>query len=109
VTASFRAGQVVTVFRSRLRDDHDDRYDAINAELHERAARLGGLIDVSSFVAEDGERVTIVTFEDRATHERWASDLVHRDAQQLGRAGIYADYSIQVTECSSARRFEAAQ
>ena len=42
---------------------------------------------MTSFVAEDGERVTVVTFEDRASHERWATDAVHRDAQRLGRDG----------------------
>jgi heme-degrading monooxygenase HmoA len=105
VTHAFEPGQVVTVFRSRLRVDADPRYEALDAELRARAHALGGLVDVTSFVAEDGERVTVVTFEDRASHERWATDAVHRDAQRLGRDGVYAAYSIQVGECRHATSF----
>jgi heme-degrading monooxygenase HmoA len=100
VTAPFAAGQVVTVFRSRLRDDVDPRYEPLDGALRARAAALGGLVDVTSFVADDGERVTVVTFADRESHERWARDAVHRDAQRLGREGVYASYSIQVADCT---------
>jgi heme-degrading monooxygenase HmoA len=108
VTERFGPGQVVTVFRSRLREDADARYVALDKELRDRASSLGGLIDVSSFIAEDGERVTVVTFEDRASHDRWAADPVHGGAQRLGRAAIYSEYSIQVADCSRAVEFEAA-
>ncbi len=101
----FSAGHVVTVFRSTLRDDADEGYDALNQEMNARAASLGGLVEVKSFVADDGERVTIVTFEDRDAHDRWASDPAHRLAQQRGRDAIYATYSIQVADCSRATQF----
>jgi heme-degrading monooxygenase HmoA len=105
VTGRFGPGQVVTVFRSRLREDADARYVALDHELRERARSLGGLVDVSSFVAEDGERVTVVTFQDRVSHDRWAADPVHREAQRFGREAIYAAYSIQVAECTRAVGF----
>lgn len=101
----FGRGQVVTVFRSRLRHDADTGYTSLDRELRDRAHALGGLVDVTSFLADDGERVTIVTFEDRQSHDRWASDPVHRRAQQLGRDGIYAAYSIQVAECTRVASF----
>lgn len=106
MTRTFEPGQFVTVFRSRLIADADPRYESLDDELRDRARRLGGLVDVKSFAADDGERVTIVTFEDRESHDRWASDPVHRDAQQLGRDGVYAEYSIQVGECCHASRFD---
>jgi heme-degrading monooxygenase HmoA len=93
---------VVTVFRSNLREPPDPGYEELDRAMRERAASLGGLVEVKSFVAEDGERVTVATFEDRAAHERWARDPLHRDAQQRGRDRIYARYSIQVGECSHA-------
>jgi heme-degrading monooxygenase HmoA len=105
VSASFAEGQVVTVFRSRLRDDADATYEALDESLRARAARLGGLVEVKSFVADDGERATLVTFLDRASHERWASDDEHRAAQRLGRVSIYSAFSIQVAECTSERTF----
>jgi heme-degrading monooxygenase HmoA len=106
VTARFGPGQVVTVFRSRLRGDVDPSYASLEAELRERAHTLGGLVDVTSFVADDGERVTVVTFEDRASHRRWATDPVHRDAQRLGREGVYSAYSIQVADCTHTASFD---
>ena len=101
----FSRGQVVTVFRSRLRDDADASYASLDEELRDRAHALGGLVDVTSFIADDGERVTVVTFEDHQSHDRWASDPVHRRAQQLGRDGIYSAYSIQVAECTRVASF----
>jgi heme-degrading monooxygenase HmoA len=105
VTGRFAPGQVVTVFRSRLLDDVDERYEPLNEEMVERARGIGGLVDVTSFVADDGERVTIVTFVDRESHDRWAADDVHRDAQRFGRERVYSEYSIQVTECTRTSSF----
>ena len=105
MTEQFAPGQIVTVFRSRLRDDTDPAYEALDESLRERARGLGGLVDVKSFAADDGERVTLVTFADRATHERWARDDVHRDAQRRGRSSIYSAFSIQVAECTNAQDF----
>jgi len=107
VSDPFATGQVVTVFRSRLRDDVDPRYEALDREMRDRAHGLGGLVDVKSFTADDGERVTIVTFVDRECHARWACDPVHRDAQRFGREAAYAAYSIQVGDCTRAVTFEA--
>lgn len=105
MTPRFEPGQVVTVFRSRLADDVDARYEPLNEELLARAKGIGGLVDATSFVAEDGEHVTVVTFEDRASHDRWAADTVHRDAQRLGREHVYLEYSIQVAECTRTSSF----
>lgn len=98
----FAAGQVVTVFRSRLKAEPTASYLELDQQLRDRAASLGGLVDVKSFTADDGERVTVVTFIDRASHDRWASDDVHRAAQRLGKDEVYADYSVQVAECTRA-------
>ncbi len=103
----FGPGQVVTVFRSRLVDAPDERYEELNERLQRRAHELGGLVEVKAFAADDGEHVTLVTFEDRASHERWATDPVHRDAQALGRSSVYAAYSVQVADCTGVAVFEA--
>lgn len=104
----FAEGQIVTVFRSRLRDDADAGYLSLDEEMRTRAASLGGLIEVKSFGSEDGERVTIVTFADRESHDRWAHDPVHADAQRFGREAVYATYSIQVGDCIRAVEFDAS-
>ena len=91
-------GECITVFRSRLRDDVPDRYFELAAELHERARGFAGFVEFKQFVADDGERVTLVTF-DSAEHEAaWRDDVQHRAAQQEGRTAFYAEYDIAVTE-----------
>lgn len=108
MTGRFAPGQVVTVFRSQLLEAPDSRYEALDERLRERAASLGGLVEVKSFCADDGERVTLVTFEDPESHERWANDEAHRRAQALGRDAVYRTYSIQVCECRRVAGFDAA-
>jgi heme-degrading monooxygenase HmoA len=88
-------GQVVTVFRSRLRPDAD-AYPEHAARMSELARTMPGYVEHKVFVAEDGERVTLVTFADRASHDAWGRDPQHRDAQQAGVRDYYDEYSISV-------------
>lgn len=88
-------GQVVTVFRSRLRADAD-AYPEHAARMSELARTMPGYVEHKVFVAEDGERVTLVTFADRASHDAWGRDPQHRDAQQAGVRDYYEEYSIAV-------------
>ncbi len=91
-------GESLTVFRSRLREDAPDRYFELAAQLHDRARTFPGFVEFKQFVADDGERVTLVTF-DSAEHEAaWRDDVDHRAAQQQGRDAFYAEYDIAVTD-----------
>jgi len=94
-------GQVVTVFRSRLRADAD-AYAEHSARMSERARTMPGYVEHKSFTAEDGERVTLVTFADRASHDAWARDPEHREAQRAGVADYYEEYAITVAEVDRA-------
>jgi heme-degrading monooxygenase HmoA len=95
----------ITVFRSRLRDDVPDRYFALATELHERAKGFPGFIEFKQFVADDGERVTLVTF-DSAEHEAaWCDDPEHRAAQQEGRERFYSEYDVAVCEVQQRHRW----
>ncbi len=95
---------IVTVFRSRLRPDHDGY--AATADAMEAAARtMPGFVDFKTFVAGDGERVSLVTFDSREHHEAWRDDPGHREAQRRGRSDWYAEYHIQVCERLYERRF----
>jgi heme-degrading monooxygenase HmoA len=91
--------EVVTVFRSRLRDDaYDNGYAERAAEMIERARQNPGFLEHKSFVAEDGERVSIVRFDSPESHEAWARDAGHREAQQQGRVEFYTEYNITVAD-----------
>jgi heme-degrading monooxygenase HmoA len=94
-------GQVVTVFRSRLRPDADAYHD--HAERIGALARtMPGYVEHKTFVAEDGERVTLVTFADRDSHDAWGRYPEHREAQRAGVRSYYEEYSISVGEVDRA-------
>lgn len=101
----FTEGQIVTVFRNRLRDDNVDEYYRHAAEILALAREMPGFVDFKTFAAEDGERVSLITFTDAASQRAWATQADHRAAQKAGRASYYASYSIQVGTCTSARSF----
>lgn len=97
--------EVVTVFRNRLRAEGADEYGALSPHILELARSMPGFVDAKTFTAADGERVTVVTFADRASHEAWRDHPEHRDAQRRGIEEFYADYSIQVAEVTYSHRF----
>jgi heme-degrading monooxygenase HmoA len=66
----------------------------------EAAARdMPGFVDFKTFEAEDGEKVSLVTFASAEDHRAWRDDPRHRAAQQQGRDQFYERYSVQVGEC----------
>ena len=101
----FTEGQVVTVFRSRLRPDHLADYDSTAALMSSLAAQMPGYVEHKAFTAEDGERVTVVTFADRASQQAWRLHPDHQVAQRRGRESFYTSYSLQVAEVTAVSQF----
>ena len=95
------AGQVVTVFRNRLRPDAE-AYPDHAARMGALARTMPGYVEHKAFTAEDGERVTLVTFADRASHDAWGRHPEHREAQRAGVRDYYEEYSISVGEVDRA-------
>jgi len=101
----FGPGQIVTVFRNRLDPDGIAGYGPRAEEIEALARSMPGFVDVKSFVADDGERVTISTFADAESVRAWRDDTEHRVAQHQGRSTFYTEYTIQVCETRRATRF----
>ena len=97
----FAPGQVLTVFRSRLAAGHLAEYAETAARMDELARTMPGYVEHKAFTAEDGERVTLVTFADRASHDAWRTHAEHRIAQRRGREAFYETFSLQVADVSS--------
>ena len=70
----------------------------MDAEMDERARRFPGFVDVKSYTADDGERLTVVWWQDADSLRAWADDVRHRQAQALGRAQWYEYYKMDVAE-----------
>ena len=66
---------------------------------------MPGFVDYKTFAAEDGERVTIVTFASLEAHQAWRDHPEHRQAQRLGRERFYESFSIQVGACLTETSF----
>jgi heme-degrading monooxygenase HmoA len=95
---------IVTVFRSRLRPGIDDEYMKWATRMSELAPTMPGYISHKGFVAPDGERVTIVEFENEEAQKAWSRQSEHLDAKKKGRADFYSEYKIQV--CTVERQHE---
>jgi heme-degrading monooxygenase HmoA len=91
---------VLTVFRSRLRPDAKD-YPDTAARMSELARTMPGYISHKVFVAEDGERVTLVEFESEEAQRAWRVHPEHVAAQKKGRQAFYSEYRLQI--CSVQR------
>lgn len=100
--------QIVTVFRSRLKPGVDADYAVVARRMNELATEMPGYVEHKSFQAEDGERVTIVTFADQSSHDAWRNHPEHRAAQEQGRERFYSEYSLVVALEQSRREFHTA-
>ena len=98
---------LVTVFRSRLDPANVDEYYRTAARMSEMAKTMPGYISHKAFTAEDGERVTIVEFEDGKTQEAWRTRLEHLEAQKQGRRQYYTEYKLQVCTVVRESSFKA--
>lgn len=99
------SGQVLTVFRNRLAAASADDYGALSPHILQLARSMPGFVDAKTFTAADGERVTVVTFADRTSHEAWRDHPEHRAAQRRGIEEFYDEYSIQVADVTYDHRF----
>lgn len=98
---------IVTVFRSRLKDEGRADYFDLVPQMGSLAQTMPGYRSHKVFTAEDGERAVIVEFEDEASQRDWATNPLHVAAKKQGRANFYAEYSVQVCEVLRESRFKA--
>jgi len=96
---------IVTVFRSRLRAGVEELYDTWANEMSTIAHELPGFVEEKTFVAEDGERVTIVLFVDQTSHDVWRTHPRHQVAQQIGREKLYSEYHVYSAEIAYSKSF----
>ena len=98
---------IVTVFRSRLRPDAVEEYQVWADRMSELARSMPGYVSHKVFTAEDGERVTVVEFEDENAQRSWAENAEHVQAKGKGRRSFYAEYKLQVCRVIREARFSA--
>jgi heme-degrading monooxygenase HmoA len=98
---------LVILFRSKLTPEAAEGYPEMAAEMDAHARTFDGFIEVKSFLAEDGERLTVVWWRDEESLAVWRNDARHRFAQQQGRARWYEYYRMDVAEIVRRKEFTA--
>jgi heme-degrading monooxygenase HmoA len=91
---------ILLLFRSRFSDKVDDEYDRTERYLMEKVQKHAGsdLVQIKSYVSDDGERLALIWWRNPETLAWWRSDPEHRAAQRLGRELWYSFYELTVTE-----------
>lgn len=97
---------LVILFRSKLTETAGDDYATMAAEMDAHARTFPGFIDVKSFKAEDGERLTVVWWQDEETLKAWRTDARHREAQSHGRKHWYQYYKMDIAQIVRVNNFE---
>ena len=87
---------IVTIFRSRHNPGVHDEYGPMAQRMSELAKKVPGYISHKGFVADDGERVTIVEFESEAALRAWQVDREHGKAKRRGIESFFSEYSFQI-------------
>jgi len=99
---------IYTLFFSRLRpmeSDLEAEYTRRNDDLLRRVRQdYPGFVDSKTFVADDGERLTVVRFRDIDSQRAFKLDATHQTAQARGREDFYTHYRIAV--CDELRSHE---
>ena len=92
---------IVTVFRTRLNSGVENEYGPMAERMSLLAQTVPGYISHKGFIAEDGERVTIVEFASEEALHGWGVHPEHIKAKRRGVEGFFSQYKFQI--CSVIR------
>lgn len=98
---------IVTVFRSRLNPDAQDEYGLMARRMSELARTIPGYVSHKGFIAEDGERVTIVEFETEEALRQWKIHPEHAKAKRRGIDSFFSGYKLQICQVIKSRAWVA--
>jgi heme-degrading monooxygenase HmoA len=93
---------IVTLFRNRLRPDAGADYSEWLTRMRDIVTKMPGYISHKVYIAEDGERCTVVEFDTEEHQRAWSTHPEHVQAKGKGRSSFYSEYNLQV--CSLLRQ-----
>ena len=100
----------LVVFRNRKHDGFDAAaYTADAAQMEELARAQPGFVSFKSYVADDGEVVSLSEWTDEAAARGWGHHGEHAAVQARGRKGYYADYTLFACDSPRVTRFERSK
>lgn len=96
---------IVVIFRSRLRLEAAEAYEAFAPKIDALAKVQPGILDYKTFASPDGERVTVAYFENVEAVHAWRDHPEHKVAMRRGRDEFYESFTMEVAEVSRQREF----
>jgi heme-degrading monooxygenase HmoA len=97
----------VVVFRNRVRQGLQAAFDQRAEGVYELAVHMPGFLSSKDFLAEDGERLTVIEFESAEELLAWRQQPEHAKAQSEGRERWFDEYTLQVCELVRESKFVA--
>lgn len=98
---------VMAIFRSRLRGEGSAEFQELAARMLETARSMPGFLSYKVYVADDGERCSVIEFDSPEHLRDWRDHPDHVEAQRIGRERYYAEYSLHVGEPARESLFRA--
>jgi heme-degrading monooxygenase HmoA len=99
---------VIVLIRTALRDPVDlPAYEQTATRMDEIVRTIPGFVSVKDYVADDGERISMVCFESQQSLTAWREHPEHVVAQRRGKQEFYASYDVRICEVVRAYDFTA--
>jgi heme-degrading monooxygenase HmoA len=91
---------IAVVFEVVPAPEYKTTYLNIAADLRPMLDQIDGFISIERFVSlTDPSKILSLSFwRDETAVEQWRNTSGHRDAQHLGRSGVFADYRLRIAE-----------
>ena len=89
---------IAVIFEVQPAEGKQAEYLSIAAELKPLLAEIDGFISVERFqsLTQPEKILSLSFFRDEEAVQQWRNLSAHRNAQQSGRSGIFADYRLRV-------------
>lgn len=86
----------VAVIFTSTRTSGDDGYAAMADRMEELAAAHDGYRGIESARQDDGFGITVSYWANETSAAAWKQEVEHLEAQRIGRARWYRDYSVRI-------------
>jgi heme-degrading monooxygenase HmoA len=91
---------IAVIFEVTPVAEHKQTYLGIAADLRPMLDGIEGFISIERFVSlSDPTKILSLSFwRDEEAVQQWRNTSEHRDAQNAGRAGVFADYRLRIAQ-----------
>lgn len=95
---------LVAVFRTRVRPEVADAYQAELSRIWEIAQDQPGFLSRKTYKGEDGDTVSIQEWESLEHLRAWRDHPAHAEARRRGREEFYENFTVYI--CDEPEKYE---